>query len=96
MFGNCHRRRILASLYVRYVKALEIVLKNRMFCLFILYMNPAVKSHYKILGGNERILLLPPLDTDEMHNLMARCYMVMTDSGGLQEERLLLANRCLY
>ena len=27
-----------------------------------------------------------PLDTDEMHNLMARCYIVMTDSGGLQEE----------
>ena len=30
--------------------------------------------------------LIDPLTVDEMHNLMSRCYMVMTDSGGLQEE----------
>ena len=30
--------------------------------------------------------LIDPVAADEMHNLMARCYMVMTDSGGLQEE----------
>ena len=30
--------------------------------------------------------IIHPLAVDEMHNLMARCYMVMTDSGGLQEE----------
>ncbi|MEG2118945.1 MAG: UDP-N-acetylglucosamine 2-epimerase, partial [Pseudoflavonifractor sp.] len=29
---------------------------------------------------------IAPLSADEMHNLMARCYFVMTDSGGLQEE----------
>ena len=34
----------------------------------------------------DRIHLIAPLSADEMHNLMARCYMVMTDSGGLQEE----------
>ena len=33
-----------------------------------------------------RIHLLDPLDVDEMHNLMDRCFMVLTDSGGLQEE----------
>ena len=38
------------------------------------------------LGGHDRIHLIQPLAADEMHNLMARCYMVMTDSGGLQEE----------
>jgi len=51
------------------------------------HLNPRVQDTvYGILGGHERIILLSPLDTDDMHNLMARCYMVMTDSGGLQEE----------
>src|SRR5699024_7665997 len=40
----------------------------------------------KFLGGQERIHLIEPLAVDEMHNLMARCYLIMTDSGGLQEE----------
>ena len=38
------------------------------------------------LGGKERVHLLSPLDTKETHNLMNKCFMVMTDSGGLQEE----------
>lgn len=51
------------------------------------HLNPAVQDvAYNILGNHDRIHLLSPLNTDEMHNLMARCYMVMTDSGGLQEE----------
>lgn len=55
--------------------------------IYPVHLNPAVRDVVeKILGGHERIVLLPPLNTDEMHNLMARCYMVMTDSGGLQEE----------
>ena len=41
---------------------------------------------YEKLGGKERIHLLNPLDTKETHNLMNKCFMVMTDSGGLQEE----------
>jgi UDP-N-acetylglucosamine 2-epimerase (non-hydrolysing) len=55
--------------------------------IYPVHLNPAVRDVVEsVLSGHERILLLPPLDTDEMHNLMARCYMVMTDSGGLQEE----------
>jgi UDP-N-acetylglucosamine 2-epimerase (non-hydrolysing) len=51
------------------------------------HLNPVVKDVvYKELGGKERIHLLPPLDTKETHNLMNKCFMVMTDSGGLQEE----------
>lgn len=38
------------------------------------------------LSDHPRIHLIEPLSVDEMHNLMGRCYMVMTDSGGLQEE----------
>ena len=38
------------------------------------------------LRGAPRVHLIDPLPADEMHNLMARSYLVMTDSGGLQEE----------
>jgi UDP-N-acetylglucosamine 2-epimerase len=39
-----------------------------------------------ILGGQERILLTEPAGLLDMHNLMARSYLILTDSGGLQEE----------
>jgi len=40
----------------------------------------------KILSHEPNIHLINPLDIDDMHNLMARSYLVLTDSGGLQEE----------
>ena len=54
---------------------------------YLVHLNPIVKDvvHRK-LGNKDRIHLLPPLDTKETHNLMNKCYLVMTDSGGLQEE----------
>lgn len=54
---------------------------------YLVHLNPIVKDVvYRELGSKERIHLLPPLDTKETHNLMNKCYMIMTDSGGLQEE----------
>lgn len=51
------------------------------------HLNPAVReTAEELLGNTPRILLTDPLDVFDMHNLMDRCYMVMTDSGGLQEE----------
>ena len=51
------------------------------------HLSPYVReTAEKFLGGNDRIHLIHPLAVDEMHNLMARCYLIMTDSGGLQEE----------
>lgn len=51
------------------------------------HLNPAVQSVAKrILGGHNRIHLIDPLDVQDMHNLMDRSYLIMTDSGGLQEE----------
>ena len=51
------------------------------------HLSPYVReTAQKFLGGNSRIHLIHPLMVDEMHNLMARCYLIMTDSGGLQEE----------
>lgn len=54
---------------------------------YLVHLNPVVKDVvYGKLGDKDRVHLLPPLDTKETHNLMNKCYMVMTDSGGLQEE----------
>ena len=51
------------------------------------HMNPAVRETAKsILGELDRVHLIKPLDVEDMHNLMARSFLVMTDSGGLQEE----------
>ena len=51
------------------------------------HLNPAVRDTvFGILGDTQRVSLIDPLDVEDMHNLMARSYMVMTDSGGLQEE----------
>ena len=51
------------------------------------HLSPVVQeTAHRYLDGHPRIHLIAPLAVDEMHNLMARCYLVMTDSGGLQEE----------
>lgn len=51
------------------------------------HMNPAVReTAQEILGELARVHLIHPLDVEDMHNLMARSFLVMTDSGGLQEE----------
>lgn len=54
---------------------------------YLVHLNPVVKDVvFERLGGKDRVHLLPPLDTKETHNLMNKSFMVMTDSGGLQEE----------
>lgn len=54
---------------------------------YAVHKNPAVQSTARrILDKVPGVHLLDPLDADEMHNLMDRSYLVLTDSGGLQEE----------
>ena len=51
------------------------------------HLSPVVQeAAHKYLDHHPRVHLTAPLDVREMHNLMARCHLVMTDSGGLQEE----------
>ena len=55
--------------------------------LFPVHPNPAVRELVlPLLRGCDNIMLTDPLDTTDMHNLIARCTLVLTDSGGLQEE----------
>ncbi len=55
--------------------------------IYPMHLNPLVRNTAtEILGNLDNVILIDPVDVCDMHNLMNRCYMVMTDSGGLQEE----------
>ena len=55
--------------------------------IYPVHLNPRVKDDaYKLLSGLARIHLIPPLDYAPFANLMARSHLVLTDSGGIQEE----------
>lgn len=54
---------------------------------FPMHLNPKVREiAYKILSNNHRIHLIEPLDYEPMANLMSKAHLIVTDSGGLQEE----------
>ena len=51
------------------------------------HMNPLVRDlAAEIFGDNERVRLIEPLDVIDFHNLLAKAYIILTDSGGIQEE----------
>lgn len=54
---------------------------------YAVHLNPLVqKTAFDILGDTQNVHLLEPLELKDMHNLLNRSYLVLTDSGGLQEE----------
>ncbi len=55
--------------------------------IYPVHLNPKVReTAFSILGKQENVMLIDPLDVEELHNLMDRCYFLLTDSGGIQEE----------
>ena len=55
--------------------------------IYPIHMNPKVRQAAQdVLGDNERIRIIEPLDVLDFHNFMSRSYMILTDSGGIQEE----------
>lgn len=91
---TAHRRENLGEPLRNICRALRhIVTKYKdVQIVYPVHLNPAVREVvFDILGGLERVKLIDPINVDDMHNIMARCYMVMTDSGGLQEEAPSLA-----
>ena len=60
------------------------------------HLNPAVRETvWGILGETDRVHLIDPIDVEELHNAISRSFMVMTDSGGIQEEAPALAKPVL-
>ena len=55
--------------------------------IYPIHMNPAVRrAADEELGGCDRIRIIEPLDVIDFHNFLSRSYMILTDSGGIQEE----------
>lgn len=55
--------------------------------IYPVHLNPAVRETvFGILGDMDRIHLIDPIDVEDMHNVLSRSYLILTDSGGLQEE----------
>lgn len=60
---------------------------NDVEVVYPVHLNPAVREVvFDILGNHDRIKLIDPVNADELHNAIKRGYLVLTDSGGLQEE----------
>ncbi len=86
---TCHRRENYGQPMVNIMTALRRVADAfpDVELVYPVHLSPVVQeAAHKHLDGHARIHLIAPLSVDEMHNLMARCHLVMTDSGGLQEE----------
>ena len=86
---TCHRRENYGKPMQDIMHAiLEVVERHPdVEVVYPVHLSPVVREcAFPILGGPDRIHLIDPIDVEEMHNLIARCAFVMTDSGGLQEE----------
>ena len=95
---TAHRRESFGTPFESMCKALrEVVERNpQAVIIYPVHLNPNVqKPVNKILGEHPRIRLLRPLGYPSFSHLMARSYMILTDSGGIQEEAPVLGKPVL-
>lgn len=86
---TAHRRENLGQPMQNMFRAIRRVMDEHpnVKAIYPIHMNPAVRqTANEILGGDDRIHIIEPLDVLDFHNFMARSYMILTDSGGIQEE----------
>jgi UDP-N-acetylglucosamine 2-epimerase (non-hydrolysing) len=86
---TAHRRENWGEGLENICKALRALVDNYpdIELVYLVHLNPMVLNTVKKnLHGLDRVHLLPPLDIRETHNLISKSYLVMTDSGGIQEE----------
>lgn len=86
---TCHRRENYGRPMEDIMAAVrELVERNPdVEIVYPVHLSPVVQEcAHRNLGGLDRVHLIAPLDVAQMHNLMARSYLILTDSGGLQEE----------
>ena len=86
---TAHRRENIGAPLRAICNAIKRLAEENKDVVFVypVHLNPAVREvAFSILGDSSNIKLIEPVDVLDMHNLMAKCYMVMTDSGGIQEE----------
>lgn len=89
IFITAHRRENLGEPMHNMFRAIRRVLDEHPECkaVYPIHMNPAVrKVADEELGGCKQIHIIEPIEVADCHNFEARCYLCLTDSGGIQEE----------
>lgn len=86
---TAHRRENLGQPLEHIFKAIRRIVNmyKDVKVVYPVHKNPVVReTAYRILNSEDRIKLIEPLEVIDFHNLLARAYLIMTDSGGIQEE----------
>lgn len=86
---TAHRRENLGEPMKNMFRAIRRVMDEHpdVKAVYPIHMNPVVRESAKnILGDDDRIHIIEPLEVIDFHNFLDRSYMILTDSGGIQEE----------
>lgn len=86
---TAHRRENLGEPMKHMFRAIKRVCDEHpdVKAIYPIHMNPVVRETAdQILGGDDRIHIIEPLDVLDFHNFLSRSYFILTDSGGIQEE----------
>ena len=86
---TCHRRENYGEPMAAIMRAVRKLAEAHpeVTVVYPVHLSPVVQqAAHSGLDGLSNVLLIDPIDVEQMHNLMARAYLVLTDSGGLQEE----------
>lgn len=86
---TAHRRENLGEPMKHMFRAIKRVMEEHsdIKAIYPIHMNPSVREiANSILGNDERIHIIEPLDVLDFHNFLSRSYLILTDSGGIQEE----------
>ena len=86
---TAHRRENLGEPMRHMFKAIRRVMDEHpdVKAIYPIHMNPVVREiATESLGGDDRIHIIEPLDVLDFHNFLSRSYLILTDSGGIQEE----------
>lgn len=86
---TAHRRENLGAPLKSMLRAISRIIEEfpDTKAVYPVHLNPAVREvANEVLGRNERVQLIEPLNVLDFHNFMAQSYLILTDSGGIQEE----------
>lgn len=86
---TAHRRENLGEPMRHMFKAIRRVMDEHpdVKAIYPIHMNPVVREiANEYLGDDDRIHIIEPLDVLDFHNFLSRSYLILTDSGGIQEE----------
>lgn len=86
---TAHRRENIGENMEQIFRAIKRLVQTHedIHVVYPVHLNPVVReTSERILGRNERVSLIEPLNVLDFHNFMAKSHLILTDSGGIQEE----------